>query len=286
MTSVWHSYVSPLLVEFYGTFFLTLTANMAGQTVEAHNPADGLVGAADTAALAVGMVLTLLVYSGGHISGGHFNPAVTLGILLRGKIDPIRGFLYWVVQFLAGMAGASVGTYTTGELAYPSPDDIGKSLLMTILFSFLLVHTVLATATSKAVLNNQWFGLSIGMAVFVFATVSAKIPSAVNPAVASGNHFAAWCMGESQFGGQYVGTELSPNVYDGKNYWIVLVGPLIGAIIAAVWYRITSPKEFNTKKYGLPSQGHVHQNLKSSNLADILESREAGSTTEREHIRA
>lgn len=283
-TKTWHTILAPLLVEFYGTFFLTFTANMAGSVTVSNT---GMVKAyAHTPELAIGMVLALLVYSGGHISGGHYNPAVTLGIVLRGKIEMHMVPLYMASQFLAGMSGACAATYLTGQLAYPYVADVGQAMCMSMLFTFLLVQTVLATATSKAVLGNQFFGLCIGMVVFVFASLAGQFPgSAVNPAVASGNHFAAWTMKDGLAGGSYLGGEWNPAEYDGKDYWVVLVGPFAGAILAALWYRITSPNEFNTKKHGLPAQGHVHQNLKSSNLGDILDSRaEAGSSTERSHI--
>merc|ERR1719230_2356862 len=81
----------PLLTEFYGTFFLTLTVALAfGDSTASNNPA-----------LVIGMVLTILVYGGGHISGAHYNPAVTLGVVLRGKLPPLVAGLYIVVQFLA-----------------------------------------------------------------------------------------------------------------------------------------------------------------------------------------
>lgn len=271
-TNVWHSYLAPILVEFYGTFFLTFVANIAG--AKALDP-DTMQyeTAAHTPALAVGMVLAILVYSGGHISGGHYNPAVTFGILLRGKISFSMALLYFVSQMLAGMTGGCVGTYLTGQMAYPyvDGDGLGKAVAMSILFSFLLVQTVLSTATSKAILGNQWFGLTIGMVVFVFATCAATFPgSVVNPAVSSGMYFAAFTMDETTIGGAYDGTEHSPVKYTAGAYWNCLVSPMIGALFAAAWYRVTSPKEFGTKKHGLPPSGHVHQNLEHSKITDVL----------------
>ncbi len=88
-----------LIVEFIGTFFLVFTV---GMTVKAPD------GAGALAALAIGSSLMIMVYAGGHFSGGHYNPAVTLGVTLRGKLPWSETFPYWGAQFLAGAVAAAI----------------------------------------------------------------------------------------------------------------------------------------------------------------------------------
>ena len=85
-----------LVVEFIGTFFLVFTVGMA-----VIDP-----GAGAMAGLAIGTVLAVMIFAGGHISGGHYNPAVTLGVLLRGKVTINDAVGYWVVQVAAGIVAA------------------------------------------------------------------------------------------------------------------------------------------------------------------------------------
>jgi len=248
----------PFLTEFYGTFFLTLTVALVFGTVDlSHNNT--------TPALAVGMVLAILVYGGGHISGAHYNPAVTLGVVLRGKLPPMVAGLYLVSQFLAGMIAGVIGNYVNNKLVYPGVGDsfsVGQAVLVEILYTFLLVTIVLSTATSKAVLNNGWFGLSIGMAVFVGVSVTGHMSgAALNPAVGLGLHFGAFCAD---------GREDGLNKYKSDDWWVYLVAPLVGGMFAAAWYRLTSPSEFGFKKTGkMPAKGHVHTNLNTSDPTKV-----------------
>ena len=89
-----------LVVEFIGTFFLVFTVGMA-----VIDP-----GAGAMAGLAIGTVLAVMIFAGGHISGGHYNPAVTLGVLLRGKVSINDAVGYWVVQVTAGIVAVVVVT--------------------------------------------------------------------------------------------------------------------------------------------------------------------------------
>src|SRR3954447_21059472 len=113
-----------LIVEFIGTFFLVLTI---GQTVVGAKPGSA---AADLAPLAIGSVLMVMIYAGGHISGGHYNPAVTLAVWIRGKCSSVDAIAYWVVQLAAGALAAFAVLYMkhspTVKAANP---DVARALL-------------------------------------------------------------------------------------------------------------------------------------------------------------
>lgn len=168
------SVMKKLIVEFIGTFFLVLTVCTAGAT-------GGLVGL-----LAVGSALMVMVYAGGHISGGHYNPAVTLGVFVRGKCDVKDLVPYWGVQFVAALAavvivclitGVNVFKFTGGNINWVS------TIVRDFLGTFALVWVVLNTATSKGTAGNSFYGLAIGFTVFVCAVA---LGGAFNPAVALG----------------------------------------------------------------------------------------------------
>jgi aquaporin Z len=176
-----------LIVEFIGTFFLVFTV---GMTVK------GPDGAGALAALAIGSSLMIMVYAGGHISGGHYNPAVTLGVTLRGKLPWAETYLYWGAQFLAGVAAAAIvwfikGTATGGTPpsggGTPADYNILAKLLVEFLFTFALVYVVLNTATAKGTENNSFYGLAIGFTVVVGAFAVGPVSGgAFNPAVGLG----------------------------------------------------------------------------------------------------
>ena len=84
------------IVEFIGTFFLVLTIGCTGIGA----------GAGVIAPLAIGAALMVMVFAGGHISGGHYNPAVTLGVLIRGKVKPADVVPYWIAQFVGAAVAA------------------------------------------------------------------------------------------------------------------------------------------------------------------------------------
>jgi aquaporin Z len=176
-----------LVVEFIGTFFLVFTV---GMTVK------GPDGAGALAALAIGSSLMIMVYAGGHFSGGHYNPAVTLGVTLRGKLPWSETIPYWVAQFLAGAAAAAIVLFikwsaTGGPPAPPAgtPVEYGivAKALVEFLFTFALVYVVLNAATAKGTAGNSFYGLAIGFTVVVGAFAVGPVSGgAFNPAVGLG----------------------------------------------------------------------------------------------------
>ena len=193
-------------VEAIGTFFFILTIGMV--VIEP--------GAGAFAPLAIGSALMVMIYAGGHVSGGHFNPAVTLGVFLRGKAGRADLGWYWgaqvlgaIVAFIAvrGLKGGY--TVTPMELA-PAP-----ALLAEFLFTFALVWVVLNVATTKANQGNSHYGLAIGFTVMVGAYAIGGISGcAINPAVAIG----LTLMGVSTV----------------ANLWIYLVAELLAGVAAAL----------------------------------------------------
>src|SRR6185369_3650857 len=166
------------ITELIGTFFLLLTI---GCSVI-------IGGAGVIAPLAIGSALMVMIYAGGHVSGGHYNPAVTLGVWLRGRCPAKDVVPYWLAQFLAAVAAALVVNYLKGDAqAKPMVLKIGPALIAEFLFTFALVYVVLNSATAKANAGNSFYGLAIGFTVMTGAFAVGSISSAAfNPAVAIG----------------------------------------------------------------------------------------------------
>ena len=169
------------IVEFIGTFFLVFTV---GMTVIGHDFAkDGILPP-----IAIGSVLMVMIYAGGHISGGHYNPAVTLGVFLRGRCDAKDVIPYWVAQVAAGIVAGGLAIYLRGASGAPAEKiDLVKAFIVEFIFTFALVYVVLNVATAKATAGNSNYGLAIGFTVLVGAFAVGDISGgAFNPAVAIG----------------------------------------------------------------------------------------------------
>jgi aquaporin Z len=171
------------LTEFIGTFFLVLTI---GCTVIPG-------GAGVIPPLAIGAALMVMVYAGGHVSGAHYNPAVTLAVFLRGRCTAADVVPYWAVQFAGAVVASFAAIYMVGRpSALPLVPPLGPALLAEFLFTFALAYVVLNVATAKKTDGNSFYGLAIGMTVMVAAfSVGGVSGGAFNPAVAIG----LWIMG-------------------------------------------------------------------------------------------
>lgn len=200
-----------LVVEFIGTFFLVFTVGMV-----VIDP-----GAGALAGLAIGTVLAVMVFAGGHVSGAHYNPAVTLGVLLRGGISSVDAVAYWVIQ----LAAAVVAAFAVGIIKPALPAealngslDVVPALLGEFLFTFALVYVVLNVATAKGTEGNSYFGFAIGFTVLVGAYAVGPISGgAFNPAV--------------MLGGMVM------NIFAWGDIWIYLVATLAGGAAAAALFR-------------------------------------------------
>lgn len=202
-----------LVVEFIGTFFLVLTigAVVIGASAEA----------ALFAPIAIGVALAVMVYAGGHVSGGHYNPAVSLAAFLRGRLSMAELPGYWIVQCAGGLAGAFTACWLKGCPVLPAQEIATvPALVAEFLFTFALAWVVLSVATSKATAGNSFYGWAIGCTVLVGAySVGSISGGAFNPAVAvglSGIKLFAW-----------------------SNLWIYLVANLGGGVVAAIVFKGT-----------------------------------------------
>ena len=165
--------------EAIGTFFLVFTVGAA------------VGGGSPLAPLGIGAVLMVMVYAGGHLSGGHYNPAVTLAVLVRGRIKLRDAAAYWMVQLGAGVLAA------LAVRDFLDPVELERHATMTLsghglvaaftselLFTFALCYVMLNVATSKSHPDNSFYGLAIGFTVVAGAfAVGAISGGAFNPAV-------------------------------------------------------------------------------------------------------
>lgn len=203
------------LVEFIGTFFLVLTI--------------GLVilepGAGAMAPIAIGSVLMVMVYAGGHVSGAHYNPAVTLAVWMRGRCPMEDVLPYVVAQLLGSGAAAAVVLFMKSNPPVQAANpDILRALLAEFLFTFALCFVILNVATAKKTSGNSYFGLAIGFTVLAGAyAVGAVSGGAFNPAVALG----ITVLGLSSIG----------------HIWIFLVGNFAGGAVAAMAFRVINPDD-------------------------------------------
>lgn len=202
------------LTEFIGTFFLVLTIGLT------------VLGGTSFAPLAIGAALMVMVYMGGHVSGAHYNPAVTLALALRGKLPTKQVIPYMLAQLAGSVAAALVVRAITGRTFAPTPADSASplaALLVELLFTFALALVVLNVATSSRTQGNSFYGLAIGFTVAVGAFAGGPISGgAFNPAVGVGPTLVHAMLGEGTFG----------------HVWLYLLGPLAGGVAAALVFRI------------------------------------------------
>jgi aquaporin Z len=203
------------LVELIGTFFLVLTI---GCTVIAG-------GSGVIPPLAIGAALMVMVFAGGHVSGAHYNPAVTLGVWLRGRCDTKDVAPYMMFQIVgAALAAGAVKYLRAGTQVAPLIIDLGPALLAEYLFTFALVYVVLNVATAKGTAGNSFYGLAIGMTVMTGAFAVGNISGgAFNPAVAVG----ITLMGISPW----------------SNIWVYLVANFLAAFSAAQAFKMINPTD-------------------------------------------
>ncbi|MGB0877852.1 MAG: MIP/aquaporin family protein [Mycobacterium sp.] len=167
------------LAEGIGTLFLVFTV---GASVR-----NGSV----LAPLAIGAVLMAMIYAGGHISGGHYNPAVTVAALVRGRIELRDAVGYWIAQFVGGLLGAGAVLIAVApgqvEALSLSGHALVAAFVVELLFTFALCYVVLNVATSKDHPDNSFYGLAIGFTVIAGAVAVGGVSGAAfNPAVVVG----------------------------------------------------------------------------------------------------
>lgn len=207
-----------VLTEFIGTFLFLFTISLAA------------IGGSPLAPLAIGCALMVMVYMGGHVSGAHYNPAVSLAVLIRGKMTPSDFVQYVIAQLVAGVLAFFAGRWVAGipvQLAPGVGVQPGQALLVEVIFTFMLAMVVLNVATAKQTAGRGFYGLAIGFTIVVAAIAGGGISGgAFNPAVATG----ATVIDATQNGGSWA------------NLWIYWVGPLMGGLIAGLIFKAQNPE--------------------------------------------
>lgn len=202
------------LTEAIGTFFLVLTVCLT------------VVQGVPMAPLAIGGSLMIMVYMGGHISGGHYNPAVSLAAMMRGALPGTQLVPYWLSQLAGAIAASWTARYILGASFTPSPGANVATLPALViegLFTFALCLVVLNVATARKTEGNSHYGLAIGFTIVVAAFAGGGISGgAFNPAVGTGPTLINALMGGGGWG----------------NLWLYWVGPLAGGALAATVFRI------------------------------------------------
>jgi aquaporin Z len=200
--------VPKLLTELVGTFLFLSVIALSG-------------AAGPLAPIAIGSALMAMVYMGGHVSGAHYNPAVSLGVFLRGQLSLTELLLYWLAQVLAGLSAFTFGYLVGGHAPGIHPGAhvaAGSALAVEVVFTAALMAVVLNVAATKATAGNSFYGLAIGFTIAAAALVGGPISGgAFNPAVGIGATFAGAAYG----GGGW------------SDLWLYLAGPLLGAAIGA-----------------------------------------------------
>ena len=205
------------LTEFIGSFFLVLTITLCVITKQPLAP------------LAIGGTLTVMVFMGGHISGAHYNPAVSLAAYLRGALPGAELLPYMLVQILGGITASILGNFIAGGTVPIAPGDnasLTAAILVEFLFTFALALTVLNVATAKGTKNNSFYGLAIGFMVMCGAFAGGGISGgAFNPAVGVGLSLGAFIEGT---GGSWV--------------LLYILVPLAGGVLASYAFKLQGNK--------------------------------------------
>jgi aquaporin Z len=203
-----------LVVEFVGTFLFVFTIGMATNQA----------GAGALAPLAIGSMLMVIVFAGGHVSGGHYNPAVSTAVFLRGRMATNELASYVATQLLAAVVAGLVVRYVGGREAHTAVAGAGKMLVAEFLVTFALAWVVLHVATARGTDGNSFYGLAIGFTVVAGAFAVGGISGgAFNPAVALG--------------------AMVTGLFEWSNIWIYLIADFLGGAAAAWAFLFVLPAE-------------------------------------------
>lgn len=203
-----------LAVEFIGMFMFMFTVGMATNKV----------GAGVLAPLAIGSGLMAMVFAGGHISGGHFNPAVSTAVFRRGRMTSTEYGTYVVTQFVAAVLAGLVVRVVGGHEATGTFAGAGRMLIAEFLFTFALCWVVLNVATARGTEGNSFYGLAIGFIVLAGAFAVGGISGAAfNPAIALG--------------------AMVTGLLKWSNIWIYLLADFLGGVAAASAFLYLLPAE-------------------------------------------
>jgi aquaporin TIP len=241
--------------EFVGTFTLIFAGAGATLTFTKLFSAAYAQGASDTAnglalvgiAFANGLAIAVMVSAVGHISGGHFNPAITFGFFLTRRLAPLLTLVYWTAQFSAAALAALLLRWLYPErvrnLAHLGAPGLGggvsqwQGLVIELVLTFFLVWVVFATAADPGGTFKAIAGLAIGLTITMDVLMGGPLTgAAMNPARA-------------------FGPELVQN--DWTNAWIWYAGPVAGGALAAILYELLYLRPPKPIPVGPPETGVV-----------------------------
>lgn len=197
------------ITELIGTLFLVMGAALAG-------------------AVGASLALMIMVYAGGHISGAHYNPAVTLAVWMRGKLEMKDALMYWIFQIAGAVIAALLVVYVFGAEGSGTciiAEDAGiKAMIAELLGTFALAYVVLNVATAKGTTGNSFYGLAIGGSFLAMSVVLGKFSGgAFNPAIAIGltiQKVMCW-----------------------DQIWMYFVGALGGGALSAIIFSLNNPDD-------------------------------------------
>ena len=196
------------ITEFIGTFFLVLTIGLTG------NP------------LAIGVMLMVMVYMGGHISGAHYNPAVSIAMIIRGLLTIKEAINYILFQIAGAFLAAIFVGWLSGSVMEVAPSNtvsVLQILVVETIFTFALVLVILNVATNPKTEGNSYYGLAIGFTIMAAAFAGGEISGgAYNPAVGTGPILVDELIGDG-------------NTF--ANLWYYIIGPIVGGVSAAYIYK-------------------------------------------------
>lgn len=204
------------VTEALWTFFLVLVIGLV------------TVNSPELAPLAIGSILMVMVYAWGHISGAHYNPAITVWFAFANKMSWNKAFGYIISQCIGAFLAAIISYLLVGQALIVEPTATPRiAIVAEIIFTFALVYVVLNTAATKTTEGNSFYGLAIGFTVMVGAFAVGGISGgAFNPAVAFG-----------------------PELFDAiqwwsslSSIWIYIIGCFGGGILAALRYTMINKK--------------------------------------------
>lgn len=198
-----------VITEFIGTFFLVMGAALGG-------------------GLGAALALMVMIYAGGHISGAHYNPAVSLAVFIRGKLSIGDMVGYWMSQIAGAILAAVVVANVFGVEGVPTcnfaDEGMMKALIAEFIGTFALAYVVLNVATAKGTAGNSFYGIAIAGTVLAMAKVIGGYSGgAYNPAVAIGLSIQKTLCWEVS--------------------WIYFIGCFGGAALAAVVFRMNNPDD-------------------------------------------
>jgi MIP family channel proteins len=246
------TYPEQAIAEFIGTFALVF---IGAGSVAVLAPQLGGGTAILGVALAHGLVLAIMISNLGHISGGHFNPAVTVGAWVVGKIETARAGMYIVAQLAGAAAGAGVlrlaipariwKETNLGATAVSHSAGItnGKAVLLEAVLTFFLVFTVFGAAIDDRGVFKSLGGLTIGLVLTFDILMGGFLTGAsMNPARSFGPALVA---------GHWA------------DYWVYVAGPLTGSVIAAsvYWFSFLRSREVAAPRAEMPVGGGPEEEL-------------------------